>query len=130
MIKYVKVDKIDNCLTYALKRIDKFHLFPIDYETLSNGFMANVYTFDNNKLEKCDLLVYNYNYENKWIENEITENMIIITNSVGYGLHYLVYEGHGYVSDLAASEEYRYIRLRKLENILKKPDLIVRFKEN
>jgi len=126
MIKSVVLDKTDTCLTYALKRIDCFDVYPIDYDKLTNGQIFEVLSYDKTILIKGDILLWD-----KWdvrsvpTATEITKERVILYHTIFQGFHCGIYEDKDLVSDCSQEQFYPYLRLRVLSE-MKKPDKILR----
>jgi len=100
-LQHVKIDKADSCLTYALKRIGKFRIYPFDYRELLESDYFSVADYESQaSLSVGDILVWDKEVDtNYFLENEISEQGVIICNPITVAIHYGVYEGAGLVSE-------------------------------
>jgi len=125
-MKKVILDKMDTCLTYALKRIGRFGLYPIDYDRLIDGKRFKVIAYKRKKLQQGDILLWDWDdaVKNIPMSSEITKGGKLIFHKVYQGFHCAVYEGNGLFSDCDQEKFYPYIRVRPIQEV--KPCKILR----
>lgn len=132
MLRRVRINKQDTCLTYALKRTGLDYL---DLSCTSNiEKFFNLIEFDLKKIEIGDIIYfskYKYNLE---IPTEITEDGIILESNISVRNHCVVYEGNGFYSDCTRSETKflgnASLRIRKYEDFKYEPSFILKLKQN
>lgn len=100
-MKKVKIQKHDNCFTYALKRADVFfNIFKSSDEWLETQDIHQVH--DPRKLRKGDILLIMLDKDEREVyelANEIDSDGKIIWSDVEMNKHFMVYEGDGMVSE-------------------------------
>lgn len=124
----VQLTKTESCLSYALKRIGKAGLLPIDYEGMLSGTVFEVLGGDLDNLDMVpgDIVVWDRDLQKTLLPIEIDEAGRIVHAYVRTGLHYAVYEGGDILSDCVRDGDYPVIRLRKLSDT--RPDRVLRLR--
>ena len=114
----VELYKNDTCVTYALKRIGAFELYPLDYPQLTDGILFEVLTFNATKLSVGDLLLFESRTEKEFYPLTIDNNLRIVDKPIWTGFHVAVYEGDGLVSECNRDRccAYPSISLFKLDD--------------
>lgn len=124
----VSLNKNDNCLTYALKRIKLFDFYPLFYKDLVDGFLFDVLGFEKEILLKGDLLLSDKYITSEFMPTEILENGTILFNEIFQNFHVSVFEGNNLISDCIDINCYPIIRLRKIDDV--RVEKILRFRKN
>lgn len=128
----VKLCKSDTCLTYAFKRIGKNDLISnVTYDNIHDFFISDVFT-KNKKLRKGDILYWNRDSKFVDLPWEIDENGKILWHRKLIGAHVVVYEGDDIISDSTRTIQppHPTLRLRKLSQLNKMPDYILKYNES
>jgi len=125
--------KTDTCLTYALRRIGKDELVnKVNYENVHDYFESFQFT-DRKRLnlKVCDILLWQRDAKYIDMPWEISIDGKILWHRKIMGSHVAVYEGDGIISDNTRliNPPHPSIRVRKLEQLNKMPDYILRFVE-
>jgi len=123
--------KTDTCLTYVLRRLGKIELINlVNYENIHDYFESYQFTEKRkNKLEIGDILIWQRDsklFDMPW---EIDENGKIIWHRKIIGSHVAIYEGDEMISDTTRliTPPHPNLRLRKLNQLYKMPDYILKF---
>ncbi len=107
-------------MSYVLKRIGCFDLYPFDYDKLTDGEWFEILAYDQNKLQPEDIILWDgFDCQVRKIpmSTEITQDGKLIFNQVYQGFHCAVYEGDGLFSDCSQDTFYPYIRVRQIDEI-------------
>lgn len=131
-LKPVKLCKTDTCLTYAFKRIGKSELIDdVNYDNIHDFFESGVFT-KNKKLKKGDILYWNRDSKYVDLPWEISEEGKILWHRKIVGSHVAVYEGDDIISDNTrfVQSPHPTLRVRKLSQLNKMPDYILKFSDN
>lgn len=123
----VTVNREDNCISYALKRIG---VNMMSYNDIMTGDKFSILNYVPEKLIKGDLVIWvKLNDINKsFIQNEITESGMLLSNKYDKtSFHFGVYEGDGLISDINIDQDHdRSIIIRKVRDLDKLPRYIAR----
>ena len=126
----VILNKMDTCLSYVLKRIGCFELYPFDYDKLVDGEWFEIFAYKKENLEIGDVSLWDeFNgVKRALMSTEITEDGKLIFNKVYQGFHCAVYEGDGLYSDCSQDGFYPYLRVHRIDKI--RADKILRKRHN
>lgn len=123
--------KTDTCLTYALRRIGKLELVnEVNYENIHDHFLSFQFTEKlKNKLQVGDMLLWQRDVKYVDMPWEIDIEGKILWHRKITGSHVAVYEGNGIISDNTRLiyPPHPNLRVRKLEQLNKMPDYVLRF---
>lgn len=128
----VKLYKTDTCLTYALRRIGKEELVnQCNYESIHDYFESTIFT-SKKKLQIGDVLYWSRDSIFRDLPWEINQDGKILWHRKIIGSHVAVYEGDDMISDNTRSVQppHPTLRVRKLSQLNKMPDYILKFNEN
>lgn len=127
-LKTVTLNKMDTCLTYALRRLG----LPPDmctYETFNEHFHQIPWRARRKDLHKGAILLWDKNVKWVWTPIQITEERQIISKLIPKGFHFAVYEGDNLISDCtrlhSISPPNPSLRLRHLNTLKSNPDWIL-----
>jgi hypothetical protein len=126
--------KTDTCLTYSLRRIGKSELINnVNYENIHDYFISFQFTEKmKNNLNVGDLLLWQRDAKYIDMPWEIDIDGRILWHRKIVGSHVAVYEGTGIISDNTRliNPPHPNIRVRKLEQLNKMPDYVLRYSNN
>lgn len=108
----VAVQKTDTCLTYVLKRIGLFNLYPLTYPDLVSGEYFKVIKFLSERCRIGDLLLWDDNASEVAFPLEITGEGKVLTKKEWRKFHLGVVETNEIYSDFDGTE----IKLVRLES--------------
>jgi hypothetical protein len=125
----VQIKKTDTCLTYVLKRSG---ISPslYQYENIDKGFDVTQFS-SIEKLEYGDILLWDANAYQVPMHYAIDKNGQLTLMDVWARVHFAIYEGDGMVSDCSRRDNISSLprlRMRKLEEVERMPDKVLKFK--
>ena len=123
----VILEKMDTCLTYALKRMGQDPNL-CSYENIHEFFSQMNFNKKKGDLQRGDLLLWDKDMNWEWLPWVISNDGRIEWKTVPVGFHFAIYEGDGYFSDCTrlVRTPHPTIRMRKLKELKKNPDWIFR----
>jgi hypothetical protein len=125
----VQINKTDTCLTYVLKRSG---ISPslYQYENIDKGF--DISSFSSiDKLEYGDIVLWDANAHQAEMAVAIDKNGLLTIMDVWARVHFAIYEGNGMISDCSRRDNISSLprlRMRKLEEVERMPDKVLKFK--
>ena len=126
----VRLTKTETCLTYVLKRIGLGGDF-CTYENFHEHF--NQYNFSRyrGKLKVGDIMLWDKSSKWEWLPWSINGNGIIEWKNIPVGFHFAIYEGNDKFSDCTrlVTPPHPTLRLRRMGDLQKNPDFILRLDE-
>ncbi len=128
MISDVIMDKSFTCLTYALSRVGRIDIYPIDYNEMVSGKFFEVIKYSKEKLKIADIVVWSKDLKREFLPTRIIQNKIISSKVIKW-VHYAVYEGSSLFTDCGKTHEgsYPYIKRYHISEV-KKASYILRKK--